>query len=107
MVKILILLVRLTRFYGLRVNRVLSLYIGDKANYGLLYSIKCYLKYIGLKAPFIIYGVIFCIVPFILIAVQRKYRAGNSKTSQTDAILESIYDIVIAMTTVGFGEIKH
>lgn len=105
MIKILILLLRLTRFYGLRVNRVLSLYIGDKANYGLLYSIKCYLKYIGLKAPFIIYGVVFCIVPFILIAIQKKYRAGDGKTTQTDAILESIYDIVIAMTTVGYGDL--
>lgn len=35
---------KISRFYGLRVKRVLSLYVGDKNDFGVIYTIKCHFK---------------------------------------------------------------
>lgn len=70
---ILLFFLKISRFYGLRVNRVLNLYVGDKKDFGILYTIKCYLKENGLKSPFIIYGTIMAIFPFFIITVCNKF----------------------------------
>ena len=70
---ILAFLLKVTRYYGFRVKRILELYVGDKKHDGIFYAIKCFLKENGLKSPFVIYGFLLTIFPFFVISIKSKY----------------------------------
>jgi hypothetical protein len=59
----------ISRYYGLRINRILSLYRGNSTEFQLLYAIKCFLKQNGLRSPFTLYGLCILIIPFVMLAV--------------------------------------
>lgn len=43
-IMILAFLLKLTRFYGLRVKRMLDLYVGEQKDFDIFFSVKCFLK---------------------------------------------------------------
>ncbi len=74
----------------------------------MLYTIKCFLKNNGLKSPFIIYGIIILVFPFFILSISRRFSSElNNFSSSAAAFLEAIYDILISMVTIGYGDLRH
>ena len=94
-----ILAIKCTRFYGSRVARVLEIY-AVKNRAGLRYPLKSIFMVHGLRLPFA-----FLLFSVFLLTVSRMV-LGFAEGREVDFITE-LYDTVISLSTVGFGEIKH
>ena len=94
-----ILAIKCTRFYGSRVARVLEIY-AVKNRAGLMYPLKSIFMVHGLRLPFA-----FLLFSVFLLTVSRMV-LGFAEGREVDFITE-LYDTVISLSTVGFGEIKH
>lgn len=94
-----ILAIKCTRFYGSRVARVLDIYaVKDKV--GLKYSLKSIFKVHRLRLPFAI-----LIFSVFLLTVSKMVLAF-AEGRKIDFIAE-LYDTVISLATVGYGDISH
>ena len=60
------------------------------------YAIRCIYKTKTLKVPFFFLLMILCLVPFFRVQFD-----GNAD------FIKELYDTVITMTTVGYGDIEH
>ena len=94
-----ILAIKCTRFYGSRVARVLEIY-AVKNRAGLRYPLKSIFMVHGLRLPFA-----FLLFSVFLLTVSRMV-LGFAEGREVDFITE-LYDTVISLSTVGFGEINH
>lgn len=89
----------MSRFHGLRVLRVLDVFaVKDYMSIG--YAIKCIFKLNGLLTSLIMLCAGVLLICFIDLNFKRAI--GNV----TD-FLTSIYDSIITMTTVGYGDTEH
>lgn len=96
---LIILAIKCTRFYGSRVARVLEIY-AVKNRVGLRYSLKSIFKVHGLRLPFAI--LVFSVFLLTVCKMVLAFAEGR----EIDFIAE-LYDTVISLATVGYGEIKH
>lgn len=94
-----ILAIKCTRFYGSRVARVLEIY-AVKNRAGLRYPLKSIFMVHGLRLPFA-----FLLFSVFLLTVSRMV-LGFAEGREVDFITE-LYDTVISLSTVGYGEINH
>lgn len=95
---IIVFLIEISRFYGLRVSRVLDIYaIKDK--FSLRFAIKCLFKQNGLKTVLLLLVIGLVILSFLSVNI---HRIKNFD----DNFLGELYEIVITMTTVGYGDMK-
>jgi hypothetical protein len=90
-------LIQVTRFYGLRVSRVLEIY-ALKNRFNIGYAIKCLFKQSSFKTP--IFMLIFGLMVISFIDINLSEINGNK-----EGFLVEIYETVITMTTVGYGDL--
>ena len=94
-----ILAIKCTRFYGSRVARVLEIY-AVKNRVGLRYPLKSIFKVHGLKLPFAF------LVFSVFLLTASKMVLAFAEGREIDFISE-LYDTVISLATVGYGDIDH
>ncbi len=88
----------MTRFYGLRVARVREIYaLKERFSFG--FAIKCLFRQNSFRPP--LFMLIFGLALISFIYIQLKKAMGET----TDFVTE-IYETMIAMTTVGYGDIE-
>jgi hypothetical protein len=88
-----------SKFYGSRVARVLNIY-AVKDGLSLGYVVRCFFKTQGPKMPLLTLILSLVLIPSMTLAFQ-------GALGETSNFCTELYDTVITMTTVGYGDIGH